>query len=279
MKKSIIVFMFVLVGILLYGCMDTNNTQTHTSLYDELKALPESERPNRHTINYSSMSEEEFNARVVIRAGRMYGDLTDYRYRNKIGYMKYEKKYGIDDFAQLDCMYWFLTLEDMEVVFKNHEFLEDYFHEYGFELNIDSYHTLPISIRTQYEHEPLVIALVVIDGGHHFYFSGGLISGSTSISWGMFDVEKRVTLDTVVDFYARKDDLKIQYASLDNGNAVYYTSSDKSDCTLFNDMGVTTSNITTAYLWEQDGIIGVVIVPGEHKDENFDMCIFEKHMI
>ena len=176
-------------------------------------------------------------------------------------------------------MYGFNTLEDMETVFSNPEFLEDYYNEYGFALNIDTYYMLPVSIRTQYEHEPIVIILVVIDRGHNFYFSGGLINGSEYINWGMFDVEKRVTLDTVVDFYARKDDLQVQCANLDNGNTVYYTSSDKRDCTLFNDMGVTTSNMITAYLWEQDGIIGVVIVPGEHKDENFNMCIFERHMI
>jgi hypothetical protein len=278
MKKSSIVFMFVLVGILLCGCMDTSNTQPQSGLYSELKALPESGELKENVMDYSSMSEEEYNARVVLNAGDMYGDLLDYRYKDKISYGEYEIKYGIEDYFQVDCMYGFNTLEDMETVFTNPDFLSDYQKTYGFKLNIDSYYMLPASLRTQYENEVLVITLVVIDGGHNFYLSGGNFTGTDTIIWRVLHVEDRVTLNTVAEFYAQKDNLQLQHASLEDGRTVYYMSSDKG-CTLFEDMDVSTSNMTTAYLWEQDGVTGVLIVQGEHKDENLGMCILEKHEI
>ena len=31
------------------------------------------------------------------------------------------------------------------------------------------------------------------------------------------------------------------------------------------------------YTWEQDGVIGTIIVDGEHKDEYLDLCVLEKY--
>ena len=91
-------------------------------------------------------------------------------------------------------------------------------------------------------------------------------------------MQERKSLIEILSFYASLDDLTIDCVETDKGYTVYYSPFKKS--TLFCAIGFPdTVKPFTAYIWEQYGVIGVMILPGDHKPENLDLCVLEKHKL
>ena len=79
-------------------------------------------------------------------------------------------------------------------------------------------------------------------------------------------------------FMRRENNNKLNVIGTDNGVDVYYFTV-TGGCTLFDAMGVRSTEPTTAYMWSQDGVLGIIIRLGEYEEENLNLCVFETYEI
>jgi hypothetical protein len=81
-----------------------------------------------------------------------------------------------------------------------------------------------------------------------------------------------------MEFYSGVDGQELSSVTTSNGTLVYTMSTDEGSV-FFQDIGVRTSILITAYIWQQDNVIGVLVLPGEFSEKNLDLCVLEKHEI
>ena len=183
-----------------------------------------------------------------------------------------EQMYGIEDYWRMEDYILFQDLSDMETVFRNQDFKDDYFKEYH-RSPLD-YYCIPQKSDAKF----LGACLITVDNKLFFSIEAINIEDDQFIQWGTYDMQERKSLIEILSFYASLDDLTIDCVETDKGYTVYYSPFKKS--TLFCAIGFPdTVKPFTAYIWEQYGVIGVMILPGDHKPENLDLCVLEKHKL
>ena len=222
------------------------------------------------TPNIALAGSDEFNIRVVIEADSFYTAFPS-------GQQKIVdvKKYGVDQYTQYRNWISFENLEDMETVFKSTDFRKDFNDIFGIIFDIDDYY-LPQKI----ENDVYGISLYVINQNYYLSIGSGEFNEDLSMKyfWNVFDTSQDVDAQETAQFYANEDGLELKSAKLPDGNDVNYFTAEKG-CSLFTGMNWVADQPATAYLWEQDGVLGVIICMGEHKDENFDLCVLERHAL
>jgi hypothetical protein len=226
-----------------------------------------------HELDNSTLSEEEYRLRRVVNSLSMYHEATGQVYEVEVSN---ENKYGIDDFSQFDDLYSFTSVEDMAIVINNSDFQEDFYDQYNYSLGIDAYYLLSSTISQNYDIEMVTVSLIIWDNDYNLCISGTELIDKTFLMWNVIDTCYSIDVKELAKFYAGVDGLYMNSEIPENGSTIYYLFSENGGV-LFEDMGLQTVNPATAYLWEQDDVIGVLLVQGEHKAENFDLCVLERH--
>jgi hypothetical protein len=254
MKKYVIL---LLVFILFAGCSAPS--------YKE-----DVERPTGYSYIYTDFSiysESELELRAPFEFVRMYKHGLK---GTEAQLLKEEQMYGIEYYWRMNDYILFQNLSDMETMFSNPDFKEDYFNEYH-RSPLD-YYCIPQKSDARY----IGISLITTDDKRYFSIEAINIEDDQFIQWATYDMRERHLLEEILSFYASLDDLTIERIETGKGYAVYYSPFKES--TLFCAIEFPyTDKSYTAYIWEQYGVIGVMLLPGEHKPENLDLCVLEKH--
>ena len=155
----------------------------------------------------------------------------------------------------------------MVTAFNNQDFQNDYFRD----IPPIKYYYSPRNAAT----DLCSIRLVEMDGEYYFSLQGVSVKDDVFMQWGVYDVEVKRDVKEVAQFYADLEGIDL-HSGIKNNNIIYYLSGEK--CKLFTAVGLPPiDNQFTGYIWEEDDVIGVIILTGEHKEENLDLCQLEKH--
>ena len=219
-------------------------------------------------VDYENMGRDEYIIRSVVEASAIFRD------NHKNGFNEEEdlKKYGISRFRRLDNLVLFDNLEDMKTVISNKQFQDDYFLLFGIHFKPDAYY-LPVSLGIESDD----IDIYAMDDRYYFSIIGSEIKGGFDylVIWGVFDTSQDIDARETAQLYADLCDAELKTQRMPDGNTVYYYSGMRS--ILIEDMGLCTKDIATAYLWEQDGVLGVIVWNGEHNEDMFDFCVLERN--
>jgi hypothetical protein len=227
-----------------------------------------------HELDNSTLSEEEYRLRRVINSLSMYHEATGQVYKINVD----EEKYGIEKFSRHDDWYGFHSMEDMATVFGNTDFQRDFFDMYGFNLEIDAYYLPLSSLIEQYNADIGSIKLIVWDDDYNLSYDVSGYKDHSFISYDIFYTRNSVDLKALMEFYAGVDEQDLYSTEAKDGALIYYMSTDEGSV-FFEDVGMRTDDIITAYIWQQDDVISVFILPGEFSEENLDLCVLERHGI
>lgn len=235
-------------------------------------AVPTVEQKERLTgadyayTDFSIYSDEEIDIRSTFEFDRIYLDsLKDY----PTGLVS---KYGIDDYWQYGDMFWFSEPKHMETVLNNSDFIEEHADQYDATW-IQQYYLPKINI-TRY------FGIYILASSDDLYFNvhGYSIENEVYTDWSVYISQEKYKLEDILEFYAALDDLTIQNAKSKKGVIIYYVPVENS--TLMGAIGVLPSEKPyTAYFWEQDNVIGVLVMPGEFSEANLEQCVLEQHEI
>lgn len=257
MKRSITLLLIILIGIQLVGCA----------------SIPKIEAKERLTgheyinTDFSIYNNDEIEIRSTFEFLNIYLNSLKNKTINK---EENGNKYGIKKFWRMNDFIHFNDLEDMATVLNNKDFQKDFFKKNNVSI-IKNYY-LPSDLEARFN----AIGLLVKDGKRYFDILGMGTIGDEYMQWGVYDIQGRKTLKEILSFYSALDDLTMNSDKADKGYTVYYFPFKES--TLFCAIGFpSTDKPYTAYIWEQDGVIGVIILPGQHKPENLELCVLEKH--
>jgi len=257
MKRNIIFFLIVLICVQLLGC-------EYNPKIEDKERLTGDEYIN---TDFSIYSKEEIEIRSTFEFLNIYLDSLKNKTINK---EENENKYGINNFWRMNDFIHFNSMEDMATVLSNKDFQEDFFKKNSIPIIINYY--LPSGMEPRFN----AIGLLAKDGKRYFDILGMGTTGDEYKQWGVYDIQGRKTLKEILSFYAALDDLTMNSVKTNNGYTVYYFPYE--DSTLFCAIGFPyTDKPYTAYIWEQEGVIGVLILSGEYSSENLDLCVLEKH--
>ncbi len=221
-------------------------------------------------VDYNAISKEEYRIRSVIEFSQIKSSQND---TGDDVIIKGIAKYGVEKYYAIGDVPAFLDVDDMETVLKNKDFLEDFVKNTNTVFEPESY-SVPAKIET----DVFSATLVALDGTPHFQMYGRKMSGDGdyySAVWAVFSVANPPKAIEIAQFYADLNDLTLVISNGSVGPVCYFTS--QNGGSFFEKFSIETNEPATAYIWEQDNVIGVIILPGEHKPENLDLCVLEKH--
>ena len=224
----------------------------------------------REEVDYDRISEDEYRIRAVIETKglRYHKNPPD---EDKL--LRGVEKYGVSTYNSIDDIVMFSDVDSMKIILQNKNFLLDYEKETGIPFKPDAFY-LPKS----FEVDRFIGTLIALDNKPYFELFGRVYTEDKdyySAMWSVYAVPDGPSAKEIASFYAKVDGLK---CTADEGKAAtvyHFTASN--GCAFFEKFGVETNDSATAYFWEQNNVIGVIILPGEHKPENLDLCVLEKH--
>lgn len=146
----------------------------------------------------------------------------------------------------------------------NSKFADDLFEKYG--VTVEQYYS------PEEEHISYFILVGEFDG-EPYLFSLGYLMGNKKITWSAVDSNQKSNAMEVANLYAQMDGLNLQIKELGDMKIYYYTGN--GDTFLINLIG--NQELSTVYFWDKENTLCIIIIPGEHYEENFNYCIFEKH--
>jgi hypothetical protein len=277
MKRILPILIIFFMLISLAGCSSnvSDVEPTPTSFLDFLHAVVSLDESDSHELDNSALNEDEYRLRRVINSLSMYKEGKGNQYEVDTGYIK---KYGIDNFTRSDDWYSFQSIEDMTTVLRNPDFQQDFFELYEYNLGIDAYYLPLSSLMEKYSADINSIKLIVWEDDYNLTYDVGGYKDHSFFSCDIYYTKSTVDLKKLMEFYAGVDGQELYSAVSDNGTLVYYMSTDEGSV-FFEDVGTLTDSIITAYIWQQDKVIGVMIWPGEFSEENLDLCVLERHEI
>ena len=185
------------------------------------------------------------------------------------------RKYGIDDYFRINDLIAFISIEDMETVLESTDFQQDMQEAYGIQYLPQVYYT------PKFESDYSDSSLLLTSGKYRFRLLGfryDKTGNLIKIVWAVYDVQDSPAASEIAQFYAELDGLDIENTKMTEGQAVYYFTAPNGSA-FIEKFDIKTEEPATAYFWEQDGVLCVIIMPGEHKLGNFDFCEFEKQNI
>lgn len=265
-KRIVFIIMLALIMTFSFGCGANEEKDLEDMDIFEIVHEMAKDQYEWTETDYDLLPEDEYRIRAVVEA-------TDIFWDNKDGYQEQDEgaKYGILNYWRGDNYIGFDSLEDMETVISNQDFRNDFQILFGIKFEPDAYYLLEDFLESGH------INLYVIDNNYYLNINN-MIHGETFqdfVSWGVFDTMQDIDPKETAQLYADLCGAELHTETLPDGNTVYYYSGKRSK--LVEAMGIGTNDTTTAYIWGQDGVLGVVVMPGEHKDENFEWCKLEKH--
>jgi hypothetical protein len=249
------------------GNLDESNDG---SILDLIEVIPQNNTYQFQDIDYASLKEDEYNLRRIIEAHDIHKEQMKTVDSEPGCYMS---QYGADQYWQEDGRISLDTLEDMETMFSNGQFKVDFAMRYGVLFNIDFY-SIPANISShRYDTD-----LIVLDDQYYMSIQGADISGGLEnyTGWGVYQTSQKFDIAELAQFYASEKNDELYMTTLPNGVDIYYFTV-TGGCLLFEAMATASTEPTTAYLWEQDDVLGVMIRLGEHKPGNLDLCVLERH--
>lgn len=271
-----------MIMLMLAGCREddqkgspqvSSEKPTPTSFLDYLhEAIPPGSLIS-HELDNGTLSEEEYHLRCVINSLSMYKEVTGQEYDVE---MYNVKKYGIDEFSRYDDWYHFDRIDDMATVFNNLEFQQDFYDQYGFDLEFDAYYLPPISTIEKYNIETGPINLVVWDKDFYLGIDGGGYKDDAYLYYDEYFTRGEVDLKALLEFYAGIDGSELNSAISGDGTRVYYTTTETGSV-FFEDIGIQTTVPITAYIWKQGDAIIIMVLEGEFDEGNLELCTFERH--
>ena len=257
MKRAISILLLVLLAL---GCASCKKDT------DSIKADVLNNNYTYKPVDYSSMSDEEYQKRWVFDAVNMYNN--EIRKEDKFADTSGEK-YGVKYVSERGGSLQIGSVDDLCVVLTNDDFKN----------KLSIYQIDPI---LKY-YLPTYLSLDIVDIQflmltQHYYFNieGCEFKDDKNIYWAVIDAPVRESVYDSLMYFTKLDGLTLNTGNNKNGDTVYYFSG-KNGPAFFETMGIMNADLHTAYVWEQDGVIGVIILPGEHKAENLDLCVLEKH--
>ena len=225
-------------------------------------------------VDYNSISPKEYRIRSAIE----FVGINNYRVvkagQDPDAILKVDvSKYGIDNYCSYGDLVMFRTYDDMIAVINNKDFQTDLRENYGFGYTPIAYY-LPKFLGEDYSER----SFVPLDDKYHFIIYGYEYTEDKNYYkdvWAVFDVQDSPSAEEIAQFYADLDDLQLKRDEGPTDTVYHFTSENGS--AFFEKFGIETNDPATAYIWAQDGVLGVIILPGEHKPENLDLCVLEKH--
>lgn len=219
-------------------------------------------------VDYRALSQDELNMRVALESVYIEDALNPQHTNNDDESIE---QYGVTGLRWQENRIAFDCLDDMETVFSNKDFQRDFLERYH--LNVPQRYYLHKDLADTYG-VFFGIVLVVVDGEYYLSIRAFEKIDDAVIQWGVFDNQTARSAKEIIDFYAKLDGLTVNSIVADNGTTVYYLTG--SNCSLYHAAGLPLwDKLTTCYIWDQDGVIGTVVVAGEHKPENLDLCVLE----
>ena len=290
MKRIIVLVVSILLFLTLNACdkanevSETTNAATHKTGQEVLDTQPgglptpfvadslgeyvnDSYKRTAEFVDYRKVSSEEYRIRSVIEADRMYS--LDAPYEKDV--IKEVNKYGLKYYSMMGKP-MFSTIESMESALQNKDFKQDFYKETGIDYDIEAYY-LP----SAFPADSMAI-LLPLRGVPYLQITGFRYTDDSNfftIVWGIYSAPDMPDVIDIAEFYANLNGLEVESSSTAVGTVFHFTSGNGG--AFFEKFSVRTNDPATAYLWQQDNVIGVIILPGEHKPENLDLCVLEKH--
>ena len=271
--KGLLVLIFIVS--IFSGCsmkdnQDNLDESNGGSILDLVEVIPQDNTYQFQDIDYASLNEDEYNLRRIIEAYDIHEEQME-DVDSEPG--QYGSQYGVDRYWREDSRISLDTLEDMETMFSNDQFKVDFAMRYGVLFDIDFY-SIPANISShRYDTD-----FIVLDDQYYMSIQGADISGGLEnyTGWGVYQTSQKFDIAELAQFYASDKNDELYLTTLPNGVDVYYFTV-TGGCSLFEAMATASTEPTTAYLWEQDDSLGVMIRLGEHKEENLELCVLERH--
>ena len=282
MKKVIIIITIVVVLVLFCACAGNEVTENEVTLDVEIQGvlptplvmmqlsdayLDEYKRePER--VDYETIKGQELRIRSYVEFEPIfYSSYDDNDYERGVD------RYGISSYYHYGDLVVFSSYADMATVLANQDFQSDFSSKYGLQFQPEAYYT-PTYITS----EDNMAVLLVNDGKCYFRLGGNQYSEGGDyfkVVWKVLDVDGAPGADEVATFYAELNGLEVHCAALDTVDVYYFTA--LSGCALFEKMNVKTNDPATTYIWNQDDVMGILILPGGYNQKYLDLCVLERH--
>jgi len=289
MKKKILLVILMLISLMLFGCSNTAKSATAST---ENSSMPEFSpsgglptpyvayslgeemnnpyRRNPEVVDYSALSAASYRIRSVIECSRIYSSNEAVEQSDIIDG---ENKYGIEHFCAIKDEPFFYSVEDMRTVLKNSDYKSELKNNTGVSLSLKEY-CIPAYIPMEY----FMGTLCPLDkkANLQLYGENYMEDGNYySAVWSTFFISDMPGADEITQLYAALNNLQMKSDDGPKGTVYHFTS--KNGCAFFEKLGVETNDPATAYIWEQDGVLGVIILAGDYNPENLNLCVLEKH--
>ncbi len=267
-KQHIFILLALLIIVVLSGCATDKGNKALEDM-NGLELMHEMAKGGNYEpieVDYDKMPEDEFRTRAVIEA-------YDIFWVNKDDYKEEDQgaKYGIDFYWRGDNWISFDSIDDMETVIRNQDFREDFYGLFNIQLEPDAYYLIEDVIGLD------AIDLFAIDNNYYFSIKNTVLTEDIkdTVVGGVFDTNQDIDPKETAQLYAELCGAELHNETLSDGSSVYYYSGKRDK--LVEAMGIGTSDTATAYLWGQDGVLGVIVVPGGHRAECLDWCKLGRH--
>ena len=268
MKAIKIIITLICIAAIMTGCSAEDG-----GILDLIDGFPQiNTYQEEEPIDYTTIGEDEYDLRLIIEAYDIHKERMAEANDESGDYMS---QYGAEKLWQENYLISLDTIEDMEAVFGNPDFKRDFKQMYGINFDVDKYY-LPRNVGAGHYD----IDLVVIDNHYYLSTNSSDLSGGLEgiIIWGVYQSSQAFDVSDIAQLYAEENNDELHVVATDNGTVVYYFTV-TGGCTLFDAMNVRSTEPTTAYMWSQDGVLGIIIRLGEYEEENLNLCVFETYEI
>ena len=269
MKKKIFLTLTIL-PLLLTLLLANITSCTSEDIYQQKVKLVNNdcEEPGNALEGFLLLSNET-DLRAVIEAPELYKDKDSFIFaeirEDNLEIDAKKMNYSSNNYKVEGRLIEFHSIYDMHKLLSNQGFKEDY--------KLNSINIINYYLSANKDIKDYTASLLNADKNYYLRIIG--IDEEENIASGNFMVSKVRDVVKIAKVYSKMVNAKLYY--VDGLKKIYFFTTDKEN-SLFTAMSYKlNSNNVTIYFWEQEGILGVIIVPGKHKKENFDFCEFVKY--
>lgn len=278
MKKRVFIMVIVIMVIFAMCAMGCSNEERQSYFEENKVFLVDISREDEEENVLGQYIDlvEEYQIRSIIEAVNFYEDNNNLyfndvkRYENNEKIISNQTWYGSDNFKVDEGLITISGIDNMLTIFNNDDFQNDYFNQFG--INVNKYYYLPKNIVI----DDYAISLLTVEQEYYFSLIGSTVMNGSNATVGVFDAKSKIDILEIASLYANLDELNLYVTEGVCGDVYFFTTNKKN--TLINSIYKNRINeLMTVYLWEQERVLGILIIYGEHKAENVDYCVLEKH--